>query len=149
MMGYTSVDFPMILVPSTCEEQRGKENINNQNLNTAEKKLLNSLTVSKTAMLYKIQSCEIQYKVSEIIKRMSLLARTSEHGWSLVWPGRLVVLSLHCCFFRPMASTWDGACSQYPPITDGQLWPELLKQLTLSPEDSELSTEAQHIKTCN
>lgn len=40
MMGYTSVDFPLMLVPSTCEEQRGNENITNQNipnLNTAEK----------------------------------------------------------------------------------------------------------------
>lgn len=93
---------------------------------------------------------KIQYKVSDIItKRMSLLARTSEHGWSLVWPGRLVVLMLHSCFFRPMVGTWDGVCSQSPPITDGQLWPELLKQLTLSPEDSELSTETQNIKTCN
>jgi len=72
---------------------------------------------------------------------MNIEGRTLEHGWSLVWPGRLVGSTLHSCFFGPMTGPWEGACSQSPPITEGQLWPELLKQLTLSPEDSELSTE--------
>ena len=37
----------------------------------------------------------------------------------------------------------EGDSSTSPPITDRQLWPELLKPLTLSPDDSELSTVSQ------
>lgn len=63
---------------------------------------------------------------------------TLEHGWI---GGLVGFLLLSCCnFFTPVAGTSDGPCSPHPPITDWELWPELLKQLTLSPDDSELST---------
>lgn len=86
------------------------------------------------------------------IKTDKSVCRTVVHEWSLVWPGGLVGFKLHSwlradAFFTTMTGASNWVCSQSPPITDEQLGPELLKQLTLSPEDTELSTKTQYIKT--
>lgn len=77
------------------------------------------------------------------------------HTLELGWIGGLAGFLLLSClwalnFFTPMTGTSDGPCSPHPPITEWELWPELLKQLTLSPDDSELSTVTNtHNKGCN
>ncbi len=60
------------------------------------------------------------------IKTDTSVCRTAVQEWSLVWPGVLVVFTLHSwlrthAFFTPMTGVSDWVCSQSPPITDEQL----------------------------